>query len=208
MFCCGCIGCLWGRRIPVESLSLAPAAGKALAGTSSPPRAVCGATCPRRETEPAVCQCWKEGISWTPGGQLDTRLFAAGVGCVCPWTSMVWDILMTWAGKCCGDDLCITSSWVVFMLSWCWAAAPWNLSHYFIFVSVLIASWSLISHCKSILFRKTSNPFYLFKIFSLHLPVCPPMCVAILLVGIYLHVSWPQTASRKGFNIPTSGKNF
>lgn len=136
------------------------------------------------------------------GGQLDTRLFVAGVGCVCPWTSRMRDILMTVAGECCGDDLCITSSWVLFMLSWCWAAAPWNLSHYFVFVYVLIASWSLIY---------TLNPFYLevilihfilMKIFSLYLPTCPPVCVAILLVGTYLHVLWPQAVSKKRIQHP------
>lgn len=80
---------LWLYRVSVRQensfgKSLAPAARKALAGTSSPHRAVWGAMCPVRETDPAVCQYCKKGLIWTPGAQLDTGLFVAGVGCVCP----------------------------------------------------------------------------------------------------------------------------
>lgn len=62
----------------MESLSLAPAAGKALAGTSSAPRAVCGAMCQCRDTELQFVSAERRGSAghqghWTPGDQLDTR---------------------------------------------------------------------------------------------------------------------------------------
>lgn len=122
----------------------------------------------------AVCQCWKEGISWTPGS-LDTR-GSAGHQRVTGHQGISWTPgslcqmsvhelpgcgIFRWQelGSAVVVIYLFTTFWVVFMLSWCWAAAPWNLSHYFIFISVLIASWSLISHCKSTLFRRTSILF-------------------------------------------------
>lgn len=75
--------CLWDRRIHVESLSFAPAAGKALAGASSPHRAVCGAMQGNGACSLSVLKgggqldttesAGHQGVSWTPGGQLDTR---------------------------------------------------------------------------------------------------------------------------------------
>lgn len=135
-----------------------------------------GAVCPCRETEPAVCQCWKEGISWTPGSLWQVSALSAHElpGCgIFPWQGLGSAGVMIYASPL---------SWGVFMLSWCWAAAPWNLSHYFVFVSVLIASWSLISHCKSILFRRASNQFYFVQEFFTALAYLAS-CVCGYLVG-------------------------